>query len=501
MPVLSGGHARGAVLGQPKTKTIIRRPSIKIEVDRWDWQKGSYKDTLDLTKAVMNYTWQKTIKSPSGGATITILPQNKYRHFLDDINVLDVVRIYEFDTLKWQGYVRRVASAGYIDGSGKPNRSVSFQCTSFGGYLLESIVSVNMEILRNNLGFMQSAEDLANHLAQSAEDPLPYNSMVNKLIEAWFGFISDTIKSTVQEDYIFRYVDFTAAMSSGESPGYPREVFLFSGEEDEINLWSIIEKLAEVPMNEFFFDEGPRSVHINGINQELTGKMTYLIGRPTPFDGTVLVNNGIIGPEQKRFQAMPVVTIPQQYLIRYDLNKTMEDVFSLYLTAPLAYDMSALELLADGREVIDDLAYKKYLYRLCNKPLYYINLMNRDKDGKAPTAGKAFDRAQAVSQTLYNWYRYNDLYLSGTLTYMVPSESREDPRIGDKVAVEGFDGNFYMEGVQHSWNYQGPLKAVGTITRGWSDRGPIELKNKVFRRPTAAFWEIDTPREVRESGI
>jgi len=350
-----------------------------------------------------------------------------------------------------------------------------------------------MSIFRNNLDFMKAAEDLADALIESGQDAMSYNAMVSKLIKVWFDFI-DSETSGLYTDYFERYVDFTEAMSKGDSPGYPREMFLFNAEDDEINLWSIIEKLAETPLNEFFFDEGPRTVHISGSDQRLQNPITYLIGRPTPFDGSI----GSTGKVENRFREMPVVTVPQQYLIKFDFNKSMEEVYSVYLTAPSIYDMSKLELLADGREEIDQVRMDKYLYRLCNKPLYYVTLVDHGEGqgARAELTGEQvqlFERAQAVSTTLKNWYEHNDEYLSGTIDFMVLET--DDPRIGSKIEIEGIDGHFYAEGIMHSWNYQGPLKSQATITRGWrTGIGPMELKNRIFKRPKSPYWQIESSR-------
>jgi len=480
-------------LGLPADTTIIRSPKVTVKVERWDWDSEKYKDTLDITQAVLNYNWTNSIKSPSGGATITILPQNSTDHFLDDIQVLDVVKIYEFGALKWLGYIRKIGASGYIEQSGEPRRTVVFQCTSFGGYLLETVISVNSQVLRNDAGFQSVAEKLANDLSRAGNDGLTYNEAVTELINAWFVYLRDAVGSDVQAKYIGRYVDFTTGMTQSESPGYPRELYLFYGNEDELNLWSIIEKLAEAPLNEFFFDVGGKtvSVHSNGKGIRLPEEKAYLIGRPTPFDGTVTVSSGVVSPPQDRFRVMKPVTLPQQYLTRYDLNKSMDEVFSLYVTAPATYDMSLLEILADGRHVIDELAYKKYLYKLCNKPLYYVIGLDHEKGSESTKAKKMYDRAQAVSDTFYNWYRHNDKYLSGTISYMVPERPQNDPRIGDKMEIEGIVGSLYVEGISHSWTYEKALSGIATVTRGWNVNQPMKLSNRIFKRPKAAFWDLD----------
>jgi len=500
---------RGTGLGRPRDTTIVRRISVKVGVERWDWTARGYVDTIDITHAVMNYQWQKTIKSPAGGATITLLPQNKYRHYLDDIDVMDVVKITEFGTLKFIGYIKRVATSGWIDQEGKPHRTCALVCTTLGGYLVESMVSVNMSILRDNVAFQQAAVFLAENLAKSGTDPVTYNEAVTLLIQAWQKFIDDTLNAegvtgaSLNTQYFNRYIDFTTAMSESETPGYPRELFLFYGEEDEVTLWSILQKLAEVPLNEFFFDNGPRTVHLNGKDIELQEGKEYLIGRPTPFDGTITVNGGAASSAGNAFSVMPFVTIPNQYLLKFELAKSNEDVYSVYLTAPSIYDMSKLELLAAGKATIDDIAYQKYLYRLCNKPLYYITVLDRTDPGDPDARTDARysgvrDRAQAVSDTLHNWYTNNDQFLSGVIEYMVPANADIDPRTGQKLKLEGINGFWYIEGITHSWNYKGPLKGSVNVTRGYTSTGRMKLANRIFRKPQSVYRDIDAlSREIR----
>ena len=89
---------------------------------------------------------------------------------------------------------------------------------------------------------------------------------------------------------------------------------------------------------------------------------------------------------------------------------------------------------------------------------------------------------------LKNWYTNNDRFVSGVITYMVPSDASKDPRIGDKVEIEGIDAYFYAEGLSHQWNYQGKLAASASVTRGWKRTGgEVEFKNKIFGKGRYIF--------------
>ena len=84
---------------------------------------------------------------------------------------------------------------------------------------------------------------------------------------------------------------------------------------------------------------------------------------------------------------------------------------------------------------------------------------------------------------LKNWYSKNDIFTSGVLTFMVPSDSNHDPRIGERVQIEDVNAIFYAESVSHSWSYGAQLQSSVSITRGLNTYGgEIKLLNKIFKK-------------------
>jgi len=467
------------LLDIPATYPVVRYPRIRVELDRWDFSRKRVTETVDLTKYVQSYRFTKTIKGPMATGELSVLPQFAELHLLEFVNPMDVIRIYEFDTLKFQGFVRKIGFKGTIAEDGKPQRMVTVGLYGFGTYLMQSKIGINLAIFKEDFPIIEAATKLAEAIQNAGEENLTFRQMITILINAWFQYIEDIVDDTVQEDYIKTYVDFEDGVTTETTAGFPKEVFLFTGEEQELTLWQILEKLGEAPLNEFFFDEAPRNVHIAGKEVKLTDSKTHLIVRPTPFDGSV-TNGGSTTTD--RFQAMDEVVIPRNHLLGVDFNKGMEDVYSVYVCAPPLFQYNDLELIATGYAEIDEDKAKKYLYMPCKQDLYYIRTHDIDSTKLEASKQQIDNRVKETAKTLKNWFEHNDEYLSGTITYMVPSDSNCDPRIGDKIEIENLSGNFYAESVSHMWAYGKGLIANTDVTRGYNDFSEISLKDTLFRK-------------------
>jgi hypothetical protein len=465
-------------LGNPEYLTIVRSPRIRVELDKWDFSTGKITETLDLTNYMQSYQFSKTLHNPSSQASLSVLPQFAEMHLLEKINPMDVVRIYEFDALKFQGYVRKIGYKGLITEDGKPQRAVTIGVNSFGNYLMDAKLGINLAILKEDFPIYAATEKLSKAIQDAGDDGLTFKEVVTLLTDAWFKYLESIVDSSTQEDYVKTYVDFSAGVTEDETAGFPKEVYLFTEEEEELSLWMVMNKLGEAPLNEFFFDEGPRRVHISGKDVTLTDAKTYLIVRPTPFDGTI--TDKIV--ETNRFQAMKGITIPRTHLLSVDLNKSIEDVYSVYVCAPPMFKYDDLELIATGYSEIDEDKIKKYLYRPCKQDLYYIR--NYDIDStQAEQKKKEIDtRSIDTVKTLKNWFLKNDEFLSGTISFMVPTDSNMDPRIGDKLSIEKINGDFYVEEITHTWSYGKALISSAGVTRGYDGLKPISLQDKLFRK-------------------
>lgn len=470
-------------------KAVVRTPVLRFEIIRWDWTKGTAKDKkpIDITPAVFSFRWLKSLRNPDSGCEITMIPQFSDVHYLDSLDTMDVVRIYEFNTLKYLGFIRRIGASGSISPTGVPSRTVNITCSSFGALFSESELGLNM-LLHSGIQSDISAriKTFAGKLSDVALLDKPYSELIKLVIEEWFSFL-DANKATTYKNYFNEFIDYESGLVGKTIPGFPKEFYLFYSHQQTMTLWDMVSKLVQLPFNEVWFDCGPRNLWVENNENlspakpgevKLLNEKEHLIIRVPPFNGTV-VNNTTVD----LWDSLPSRIIPLSYLTRFDLNKSMDESMSFYLVAPPAYNPGELALVVQGEALIDSAAFNKYLYKPMIFDTTLIRIQKSGESGMESKANEIYKDIKDKVNTLKNWNQYNDKYLSGSFTFMVPSEEIFDPRIGDKIEIENLNGMyFYVEGVSHSWNYGGPLISNVSVTRGWSDNGPILLKDKIFKR-------------------
>jgi hypothetical protein len=460
---------------------VVRRMSIKIEVQHWEWTRSSSRATqiYDFTSLAISYNWQKSIKTPMGGCTINFLPQLADKSLIELIDPLDIVRISEFGTVKFVGYVRKVSFTGTMSPDGKPTRVVSLTATAMGGIFQEAQLGLNLFLLQKNLDYQNAATSMSTAIADSCKSTSNKIGVIIKaIIDQWLSFVGKVSVTTAYPSWFSQHIDYSAGLQNTDVPGLPREFRAFTGAEESLTLWQMLQKFGEVPFYEMWFDNGPRKVSINGSDVTFTDDKTYLIIRPTPFNGTV--KSGSVGTA---FDSLPLKTVPLTHLTKYDLNKSMEEVYSFYIVHPSVFDLQERYLVASGLASKDDDKIAKYLYKPLQMQLFYMRLGDPAKNaGLVPEGAQdLYDNTKDAADSLKNWFSKSDVHLSGAILMMVPKTPENDILIGDKIEIEGIKGSFYVESVAHSWKYQGTLTSNLNITRGLDGENQIDLANKIFK--------------------
>jgi hypothetical protein len=466
---------------------VLRKMDVKIEVDHWEWTLTSAKvtATYDLTPLAIAFNWQKSIKNPMGGCTSNFLPQLGSISLIELVNPMDIIRIYEFGTLKFVGYIRKVSFTGTIASDGKPSRVVSITATAMGGLFQESQLGLNLFLLQKDLSYQNAAVQLSTTIADACKsDGKQIGVIIKTIIDAWLTFVSSVSGGTAYSSWFSQNIDYQTGLQNTLIPGYPREFWAFTGTEDTLTLWQILQKFAEVPFYELWFDNGPRTVYMNGSNVSLSEK-TCLVCRPTPFNGTV--QGGVVG---KAFDSLPLKTIPLTHLTKYDLNKSMEEVYTFYIAHPSNLTTTERYLIASGQFAKDDIKMSKYLYKPMTLQMFYARMGDAIKDaGLTPTGSGDIDNtAKDGAESLKNWYAQSDSMLSGAILMMVPKNPGNDIQIGDKIEIEDIKGSFYAESVAHSWKYASTLTSSLNVTRGLNGVKQIDLANRIFKTMKQGRW-------------
>jgi hypothetical protein len=498
--------------GANKDSAIYRRPNISAHLVQWDWSANNVKsdaktgsDYTDLTPSMLSFQWLKTIKNMAARCVVDMLAQFGDTHYLNIINAMDVIKIYEFDELKYMGYVTRIGASGSIDPqTGKPIRKVTLYLSSFGEMVINGSIGVSLFLQAsnsnaNNTNFVEMGAALNSAwsgISDLIKSNNSYSMIIGQIIQYWLKFIVQ-LGGSSYVTYFNYFIDSNSGLVGETIPRTPRQPFMFSSEDSNVNLHDILQKFAQAPFNEIFMDCGSRTIYsetdeyLSGVKStNLVGEKDHIITRHALFDGCVDDSGGT----KNLWFALPSVKLPIGYLTRFDLNKTMEESYSMYLVAPAIFNIGDLGLIADGQAVLDTVAFNKYLLREMDQQLFYDTYAGTDdslNEGFFNSQANLIDTDSAnKSLMLKQWYEKNDQFLSGTFTMEVPSNSSLDPRIGDKIewdAVE--DAYFYVEGVSHTWSYGGELSSTLSVTRGYGEHGPIKLTDKIFKRGIFAIGE------------
>ena len=474
--------------GTPREKATIRTPVLTFSLIRWDWEAGARRDKIDISHMVVSSQWQKSIKTPTANCTLITVPQYKGIHLLDYASTMDVIEIREFGRLVFHGYIRRISASGSINPkTGAPTRVVTILIQNFGGLFLEGQLGVNMFIkLGNKVEMSAHIETFSTKMSDILNSGKSFADIVGLIIEEWFKFLELNGASTYRR-YIDEWMDLSTGLSGKIVSATAKDIYLFNASDQQMSLWSVLQKIIETPFNEMWFDNGAREVFFEsnaslspvkpGI-KKLSEDKTYLVLRQTPFNGTV-----INGTKKDIWDVVPIKIIPLNYLTKWDLSKSMEESYSFYLVTPGAFNPGEIALITMGIEVFDEDAFNKYLYKPLIHNSFYSRKSAYDKAEVAENAQSDYlTEVEDRTNTLKNWFEKNDQYLSGSLTIQVPKNAEYDPKIGERIQIEGIDGTFYVEAITHIWQYQGTLTCHVTVTRGYGTGKAMELKDKIFKR-------------------
>jgi hypothetical protein len=455
-----------------------RRIDIQVTIDLWDWPSGRLTETIDITNDLKNYRFQKSIKNPQGSCQISMLPQSTTTHILDIVKPLDVIRIYEFGTLKFVGYVRRMSYSGSIGKDGTPERDAVLTAQQFGGLLMTAAIGFG---LGTALGvgedpILNAAAQLSLDILNAVQDGTSFAEVVGLIYDSFITFINSIDATQNFASYLEHYINTEAGLNDDTSPLLPRQPEFFNGTEQQLTFWQVVEQLIEKPFNEMWIDNGPRKVRVGSKDVDLPAK-SCLVFRPTPFNKRL--SNGV---ETNDFDSIPAIHVDKNHFIRFDLSRGLDEVYTAYSVKSASFRLDDIPRLLLGEMKVDYDRVGKYLFKPLITELFFTRIENTDGDSVELPNSRIQTVTAEAAETLLNWFSANEEYLSGAISHMVPTDPDADPKIGDKISVYAIEGFFYVEGIAHTWNYGGALQSTASVTRGYNRTQKIELKDRVFKR-------------------
>jgi hypothetical protein len=401
----------------------------------------STKEAVNPEQAdLLAYNFSESVRGVNCPFTIqlTARADAKGQTWFDKVQPRDLVIISEFGKNRYAGFVDDVRYSSSMTEQG-PQRSVVVVGNGIA-YLLQSYKFVlDLKILAAFA--LPSAESAQKAFMAALSMEQGKGAKVRSILEQTYSAyytLLQRIKSAMgittfgMKGVLDKYMDFGNELSEDVVLQYPISVSMFRTGDN--GLWDVWEQLLNPPYYELF----------GRWNWELN--KYALVFRKTPF------NPG-------DWSRLPISRISNTLLTGYDVSNDNRNVYTFYLALlpGSQIDRGLAEVLSAGTAVIDQKKFAIYGYRPLIAEFRFFDTSEVDNFVNAKVT------MNQISRELYYWYKPNEEFYAGTLTFMTMNDPY--PRIGERLAFLG--GEFYIEQTSRSWSAMGKMTTRLDISRGY----------------------------------
>ena len=151
-----------------------RKPDIMVEVRRVNYEASAYGDAIvgrfvssghknapeEYSTALVAYSFTESLSNVSGNFSLqlTLEKDGKGMTWLDKLNIMDLIFIYEFGELRFIGCIENIRYSGKIPG-GQPSRKIMVDGGNMGK-LLSSFKLIMNKFIVNFSTDAKSASDV-----------------------------------------------------------------------------------------------------------------------------------------------------------------------------------------------------------------------------------------------------------------------------------------------------------------------------------------------------
>ncbi|MGL4981272.1 MAG: hypothetical protein ACRC4W_00180 [Treponemataceae bacterium] len=401
---------------------------------------------------MQSYNFNISVNDLMGSFSLIFFPntgETANENLFDKIKTLDVVEIYESKAGKessrpvFTGIVKTKKFVAQASENGNVRR------LSISGFAITSLVSqftINLDIKAMALSKQFANNDnlrtaLTLELSTNPGEELSLKFIVKKI---WDYFVNLSINENIQgltttkiKKYITAFMGDDFIESQDILFHYPLgSVFNAEGTQD---FWSLIDDLLPSPIYEKF-----------AYTDTETGLMKIKI-RQVPFSEEDWTTNPIT---ESDWVKLPKKKIEAIELKDYELIQSDNEVYTVFysyvLGSPFEFDKALIlatqENAADSTIIHDKEKFEIYGY----KPLICMFRGYGSKDG-SPKDTTTESNMKSLNAKLRSWYGKMDEMLSGSITIAMTYDDEKQIMPGDRVSF--LDGEFYVDGISHSWSY------------------------------------------------
>ncbi|MGP1458936.1 MAG: hypothetical protein ACTTKL_06475 [Treponema sp.] len=439
-------------------RVIYQKAAPKVEVYE---PKNPYAPRLVFdaghTQTLLSYRFSLSSNNTTGSFSMTFYPDyldagGKAHSLFDDFQELQIVKIYEGNGLPgnkpvFTGVVRSKKYAMQAGDSGAMRR-LSVSGTAITGLVSQFYIDLDVSACALTKQYREN-EHLSKAL--TLENGKPNTSVKEIILSAWKCFyeISEQLGTPKIAEYINTFAGGVIGMFDVDNSRFHYPLgCLFQGQQTQ-DFFSLIDTLIPDPVYEKFPYTDP-----------VTGNMRIKI-RKSPFDAENW---------QKLSAAAP--TIPAIVLKSFDITQSDEEVYTAFYAYLDGYSVAeekalVISTMGNSSKTIDrtlqanEERFKTYGYR----PLmaHFIGFGVRD----GMDEGNTVENMEELSKNLCDWYKDLPDMLSGSITLAMTfnGEAGKEP-IQVSGVVKFLGGEFYVDGICHSWNYGTGGEINISVSRG-----------------------------------
>lgn len=456
-------NARQIVYQRPCPKIIIKDPETgntvksKNSGEKLEFRAGANTNLL-------SYSFTLSINDISGSFSATFYPDyndgkgNTFSLF-DDFEKLQVVEIYEGNGSTAEkpvfcGIIRSKKYVAQTNDSGG-HRRISITGTAITGLVSQFYINLDVAACAMTKELRTQAE-LIKKLTINGEKEKEVKKIVKTVWDCFYE-ISKQIGTPKIKEYIERFTGSIDKLFDVDDSKFHYPLgCIFKGQTTQ-DFFSLIDEIIPGPVYEKFAYMGT------------DGKMKIKM-RLVPFSSS----------NWKKLYHTP---IPATVLQSFDLTESDNEVYTAFYAYLNGYPIDEQKSLllsttidkAGVDKVLKDTdAFKVYGYR----PMiaHFIGYGTKDGEQDSDTPGSMAE----MSEKLKEWYENLPDMLKGSISLsMVFDGNNATNKIQPGEVVQFLGGEFYVEGVTHSWNYGQGGEVNLSVSRGGKYFDSGRFKGKI----------------------
>jgi len=442
------------------------RPKISIYASSKDFKTETmptyiFSDTGE--RVLQSYSFSYSRNNLAGSFSLTFFPETEKQfkeRIFDNVHTMDIVEIREFERVVFVGIVKAKKYITQVNESGAIRR-LSISGIAVTGLL--SLFYINLDTSACALTKQyKEQKSLMNALTlKNAGTDKPISDIVSGI---WDCFLE--ISSQLGTPKIAEYIndimgDGTSFFLFDDSKFHYPLGCVFNGERTQ-DFFSLVDKLIPEPIYEKLpcIENGTMKVKI----------------RQCPFDAD-------------KWSGIKPIEIDKRFVKSFEVTQSDSEVYTVFYAYLDGYPIAeekALRLSTIKEDAIDTTLQSSDKFRIYGyRPLMAHFIGYGTKDGEADDS--TTNAMKAMSEKLKSWYEHLPDMLSGNITMPLTDMGKEPPMLGDIVSF--LKGQFYVEGVTHSWNYGAGGEINISVSRGGIYKNGIFSKYEGITDKIAAFEE------------